>query len=421
MQKLSNRGNKIHYYEVCFFVCCICVCLFSAGDLFKLTWFAYGAFLAVCIATMLLKRRGKVYVNFEISLWLVFVIYSAVSVFWAKYNSLQSEQVFFLFLMYAFLFFSYEIYRENENAGLRLILIIVLTGTVLSVYTPVRYGVQAYIDAMLGGARMGAEVMGENSMGTFTCWAAIASFAMILFYKNKWCFIFMLLNVFACMSTGSRTSFISLVLGVLLIIFFYTYYKSFDKSKAIMKFMFFSIIVVVAIYLIIKYVPAFSTVYKRVEGLIRVLLGIESHTEGFGQSGIRNILVRVGIEEFFKHPLLGIGYNNSRDAAVLTTGTRYILHNNYAEVLCNGGLIGFILHYSVYGSLTFKHIKLLKTKSPVVAISFTLLIICLIQQFAGVMYVEKFFYFVLVLWFIVVNTYKVKLEQNSNVFRRDKR
>jgi len=403
MQKLESKKQNVHIYETLFFICCLSVCLFSANELYIITWVAYALFLGISCLIMILRKQTKFVLNHELVVWTLFVVYSIISALWAKYSSSQFGVLFFLVQMLVFLIVAYEMFRRNANAGLRLMMIIIAVGTILSIYTPIKYGVFEYIDAMQGGARMGAEVMGENSMGTFTSMATILAFAVYVFYKKRSFLIFMVLNAFACLSTGSRMSFVSMAFGILLIIFFNTCFKSIDIAKALVKFFLVAVFTLGVIFLIIKYVPAFATIYKRVEGLLRVLVGDSANTEGFGQNGIRNILVRVGLMEFFNHPILGIGYNNSRNAAAIVTGTQYILHNNFVEVLCNGGIIGFILHYMFYVSLLCKHIKLLKTKSPAVAMSLTLIIVNLLQQVAGVMYVEKYFYFIMIVWIIVGN------------------
>ncbi|MBR0153395.1 MAG: O-antigen ligase family protein, partial [Lachnospiraceae bacterium] len=54
------------------------------------------------------------------------------------------------------------------------------------------------------------------------------------------------------------------------------------------------------------------------------------------------------VEIWREHPLLGIGMDNARmiGGEVFNKG-EYYLHNNYMELLADGGLIGFLLYYSM--------------------------------------------------------------------------
>lgn len=400
---INERKHKIKIYEILFALCNICVCIYSGNESFILTWYAYTLFLVVgCLVICL--RKQKLFINSEILMFFGFIIYSFISIMWAKYNSNQYHGIRFLMLMFFFTCISYWVFIVSYDSKKALINTFIISGSILSIYTPFKYGFSEYLNDMINGYRMGANIMGENSMGTFTAIATILAFGMYLFYRKKIYLLYIIINAFGCLSTGSRMSFLSLILGIVLIMLFYTLFTGNNLINSYTKFLLITVISIIVIYMILKYVPLFRVIYDRVDGLFQVILGNQIRTEGFGENGIRNILVRIGVNEFCSHPLFGIGYNNSRDAANIIVNTPFILHNNYVEVLCNGGICGFIIYYSFYFSLIYKHIKKVKTKDPIVAISLTLIFVNLFQQFAGVMYVEKYFYYYMVLWIIVANS-----------------
>lgn len=293
---------------------------------------------------------------------------------------------------------------EKPNSPYNIIKFLIIAGTCVSIYIPLKYGVSEYLRGMINGIRMGDKILQVNALGQCTAYSAVMAFAMILFYKKKWCIPCIIVMTFICLGTGSRQALLTIILGVFLICFFYFLLWKKDKLKSFIKFISTIIVMLFIGYIILKYVPYFETIYERFSGLVKVILGIQNSTEGVGVNGIRNVLIKTGLNQFWEHPLFGIGFNNGQYAANETIGYVVYLHNNFVEVLCNGGIVGFCIYYSIYLSLIVKHIKKLKYQNPVVVISLTLIFINLIGSMAGVFYFEKYFYGWLILWIVTANS-----------------
>ena len=78
----------------------------------------------------------------------------------------------------------------------------------------------------------------------------------------------------------------------------------------------------------------------------------------------------------------------------------YYLHNNFAEVLAGGGLVGFIIYYSIYIYIFVHFIRYRRYATMETAICATLLIMALVEDYASVTYYAKETYFYLMLGFL---------------------
>lgn len=78
----------------------------------------------------------------------------------------------------------------------------------------------------------------------------------------------------------------------------------------------------------------------------------------------------------------------------------YYLHNNYWEMLADGGIIGFIIYYWIYAFILKKMIKFRRLSDGEFVICFTFLILSLILDNAAVSYLSKTTYYKLLFIFI---------------------
>lgn len=63
---------------------------------------------------------------------------------------------------------------------------------------------------------------------------------------------------------------------------------------------------------------------------------------------VRNNLKTLGIEWFLRYPFGGIGIANPHILANYYYAFDAYLHDNFVELLCGGGIIGFSVYYSMY-------------------------------------------------------------------------
>lgn len=156
---------------------------------------------------------------------------------------------------------------------------------------------------------------------------------LICFYKyikgNSKAFICSAVIVGAILLTGSRSSFLALSLGCLLIVVYnLKYVRSFSKI------MLMAIIVVLVLFVILP------------DDLIIRLINLKSYNDGSNRLRYNIWTAATGIWK--DHLLFGGGQN-----VVVNYGTDYgaylhmMAHNTYLDVLAEFGLIGFLLFFSV--------------------------------------------------------------------------
>lgn len=386
--------------RILFFLTIVTVYLFSATDSYSITWVAYILFTAVGLLTVF-YNGGKIRVYKEIWLFVLFVVYSGVSLLWAKYDKNQSLS--FLLMMIVFTILACNVFRTKEDIEF-LIKANIWAGVILSIYAPFTYGFNNYVTAMIGGMRMGSEVGGANTVGICTAMSLVMALGYYLFKRNKLYIIVIVPMVFTCFSTGSRMALITLVAGVLIMFFIYFNMENRNKLGSFFKIVIFSVAALFALYYVLKSIPAFNRLYVRFDELVQVLLGNMASTDGIGTNRIRTVLINTGLSAFKENPVLGIGFNNGR---YLLSGYKgnstYSLHNNYVDILCGGGIIGFIIYYSLYVDLIVKLAKRINKKNWLAGIALGTLILNLIGHMSGVFYSLKFYYPWLIIWIIAAN------------------
>lgn len=128
-------------------------------------------------------------------------------------------------------------------------------------------------------------------------------------------------------------------------------------------------------------------------------------------------MIVAGLQQFEETPLLGIGLYNSVLAGLYRIGYAGYLHNDYVELLVNGGMVGFALYYSVPVALLIKHIKLMKIyKDTELIISFIMLVLFLITNVGNVTYYGVLSTYVyMTLWISVVEIFKRRKIKNESV------
>lgn len=109
----------------------------------------------------------------------------------------------------------------------------------------------------------------------------------------------------------------------------------------------------------------------------------------------RSKLISVGIDQFMKTPLLGIGAGNSVLVGIQASGVEVYLHNNYIDQLVNIGIIGTVIYYLFY-MIPLKRI-FHDRGNYISSICLTILLLGLILDFAMVSTISRENYFYLMI------------------------
>ncbi|WP_225442842.1 O-antigen ligase family protein [Paenibacillus lycopersici] len=200
------------------------------------------------------------------------------------------------------------------------------------------------------------------------------------FYLRKYiyyaaCIFLILLSAF----TASRKALVVLLLGLLYLLFMK------NKSKKIIRTFLLIVTVGTVVYFILQ-LPMFDTLMLRMTEFFDFF----SNDGGADNSTIeRSNMISLGWDLFMKRPLTGYGYDSFRYFLAKDTGRYTYSHNNFIEMLVNGGIIAFLSYYGMY---VYCFIKLFRISDTTSILLVTLLLAQLIGDFAVVSYYSKITY-----------------------------
>lgn len=137
------------------------------------------------------------------------------------------------------------------------------------------------------------------------------------------------------------------IVPVIFLYILYLYKCDRNGKRHVIKYTLIIAIIALCIYFAIMKIPYFyETIGYRFEGafgLVDSNYTVDSSTEK------REEMIVAAFEQWLKSPLWGYGFDSFKYYnASSVTGHTYYSHNNFAELLYNEGVIGFITYYSFY-------------------------------------------------------------------------
>jgi O-antigen ligase len=90
-----------------------------------------------------------------------------------------------------------------------------------------------------------------------------------------------------------------------------------------------------------------SAVLERAEEITSISRTLDYQDNSFD---LRSGMIQQGIRLWLQAPLFGQGLNGFERLSIFST----YAHDNYVELLCNTGLLGFLLFYAIHGYVLFK-------------------------------------------------------------------
>ena len=349
---------------------------------------SYLIYAVLLVGTFLLKTKGSFNLSLEpfYVLQMIMIAFTACSLIWAEvpyWTSIKVRQLTVNLFFSAILYIAYS----NEKDIWPLIRCFKWAGYIVAAYLIRYYGFNRLISMLLDAIRMQGEVANANQLGmciAFSCLFEIVEMAHFKKISFSWPFIIPCILVIS--ATQSRKAILILVIGVVLAFFFY-YFSLEQFARSLISLVIFILITSVILY-IFKTLPVFSGVYSRMEYLFNFV-------KGEGETGIsvesRSRMIEAGWLQFLKAPVLGIGIGNAGLAGRIIGIQDFwaYLHNNYIELLCGGGIVGFSIYYAKY---IYASVKLIQGRQQLGNLLFPCLIICIIKlvlDYGLVSYFEK--------------------------------
>lgn len=363
-----------------------------------------GITMICAISVYIMENKGKMQIRFDayILYILIFGLYCLISSLWAENSVYAIRKGTFTIEMLVGMWVMKTIITKNDGTEFDDLLRLIKWGSyIVLAYTIAAFGWSNFVYIVQNNIRLNNGINNANIIGMCAAFAGIINFFCILYegFNVSDMLIFPCIVVVA--ASGSRKGLVTLIGGFMAILIL----KNFDNKKllkSIAKVTFAILIGCVAMLFILQ-LPMFSNLLDRMSDLGLLLTGKATReTSGW----IRFQYIKLGMEIFREHPLGGIGIDNARLYTQSIYGLDHYLHNNYVELLSCGGIIGFIIYYSIYIYILVTLIKNRRYRDKEWDICFVLLIIRLVMDYGYVSYVEKETYvYLLLFWFEV---YRIK-------------
>lgn len=207
------------------------------------------------------------------------------------------------------------------------------------------------LDYLLLGAiseeRLGTEITGNANIftalfmysGVFAAWLTMFEQSKFkrMFYLVSFCLIILIMII----SGGRKT--ILAVLGALGI---FVMMKEGKSSRKLIRNTIFAILSILAIFIAIFNIPfLYDLIGERFEGLFSMFSGKGSN---IGGDDVRKQIFILAIKGWLDNPMFGHGIDSFKFYNQSITGHFYYAHNNFAELLYDIGIIGFVAFYWIY-------------------------------------------------------------------------
>lgn len=347
--------------------------------------------LLVLPSFVLLTRDGRIKLSYQIKVLTAVIIYFIISYFWSAHKSyVRLEHFNFLILTLVFIICIYNILLKY-----RTILPVMIAFWAISIFNFL-----ILIDIIPQELFFISETWELRFYGTFNNPnIGSLSFSFALFFADYFLMsnimkkgflrimliLIMIISFSLVVATASKKG--------IIVLLFYLIYKLLKLTKTSFKNLSFSVILILICFqfLDVKYIDeVVDSSSNRIQRFINETI---YSTGEDGSTSERAYFLVEGLTGFFDRPLIGNGFKAFR--------ARYGVysHNNYVEILYNGGLILFIIYYSMYVFL-FKqsnnhNIFAIKT------ITFYSIICLLLIDMAAVSYLEKNIHYIFCSLFVI--------------------
>lgn len=272
--------------------------------------------------------------------WLI-VIYTVFTInglYRLRSGDYNADMMIFTCAQNIVLFLAFSEIVEDEHR-FELLRTIIYTSAVISLSYLIASEMQNFIT---GGIRIGDSLSGNVNVAGAN-FGILSEFLAYICTKDKTKFSYILFGTVAAIMllTGSKMSIILLVLDLLFFI------KS-SKNK-VNTFLIVFIVALIMVFAVFTIPFFYNIIGVRIEDMIFSLFGVGKGVASHS-TDVRKVMIQEGFRFFWDHPIIGGG---EKYFATRTSTIYGYSHCNYVEILCNAGIIGFLLYF---GPL-FKNLK----------------------------------------------------------------
>ena len=329
-----------------------------------------------------------------------FLAFCFISRIWAENPQLAIPKInSLIYILIAMIIIVISTYSYNDiDLYLKAIM---YGGYIVCVYCFIRYGWRGVMSILNSSSRISNDLLNANTLGMCVSYSIVINIHYIIKENIKIRDLLIIPAILILIASGSRKAILIVVIGCFMLYYFNNYSKNIVKKvgKVLL-----GILIGVGVVYIATKLPFMQTVTYRFQNLISLLQGNE--TRSTSTAWIRFAYNRLGIELFLQHPLHGIGIANANIYTNMYYGHDHYLHNNYVELLACGGIIGFLLYYSIWISILFVFIKNRKKRDSDFYICLVLLLVHMIMDYGAVSYYSKETYLLLLLLYMKADSLK---------------
>ena len=396
---------KEKYTPVEFFIWSLTAILYACFSIFTkdVFWSTFSLFLITfCVAVLTMFKFGfKRFTmgDFQIRI-LVFACYFFVSGLWAINANDSIERgitVIELCVCMTIFMWTFNNFRDPYNALLKTVM---YGGYIVVAYSYVFVGIEKLITMTLLSGRLDSSFDNVNAISLICSFSLIISFHYL--FKEKRFLFYSILNlptIVLLSACGSRKSLVVALIGCFSV---FILNKQINKKKNFVLKIIAGLAVFISLLLFLSQLSVFSGIVERMTGLFALFTGDEIDHSTF----VRGQMAELGFATFKEHPLLGIGMSNAHILCYKKLGLDCYLHNNYAELLADGGIIGTILYYSIHIDIILRLKKYGGLKSTEGYLVLIIILCLLLSDLSMVSFYAKNYYFFFMIFYVYINYLK---------------
>ena len=364
----------------------------------QLSTISVAVYCGLLLCIMVIRNQGCIQAPITI-FHVTVILFSAfcfISSLWAA-NSAESRSkavtIIEILVCMTIVFWRYCDYESSRG----ILSAIMWSGVIVTLYSLYFYGASRFFAMVSGTVRIGNDYANANAIGMWAAISAVLFFYFILNEGMRIKYIAVIMPIMLLAFSQSRTAFIELIVGILLVVFF-RYREKKQFFKGVFRIVF-AILIIVAVILFVSRFQVFSGLNERIQSLVDYAQG-KSVREGSVIQ--RELYIQAGWNQFLKTPILGVGIGNTSQITMEITGHSTYLHNNFIELLAGGGIVGFCIYYVIIVYLIIKLMPFALKKRSVSDACLIVLIVHTIADYGTVSYYTKGTYFIYALCFLQV-------------------
>ena len=336
-QKWTNTNilKPLAMFSIALYLTLMIVFESQSSSLSRLASLGLYVCLGFCGLHILSRKRIKL--PWIILALAVFGVLLSISMLYTKTDASTANTYIYRFWTSFILIFVIANVPDSYEDIDFLIKVLILSGAVLALYLYVFYGWDYLISAE---ERLDSAFGNQNNTAVRCAFSTIFAIYKIATQKNGMRFLWFIPAVIcvpAIMFLASRKAILMIGVGLFTLFFVYS------KNRNLVKKIVLIALVLVFLWCVIQFVPAFSIIQDRFDEMLALFEGNQSNTN---EGDINRVhYIEMSLAAFLESPLFGKGFYYSQ----YLFGT--YSHNNFLELLMNNGIIGFAVYYFTYVKL----------------------------------------------------------------------